>query len=291
MNVTPSRCRLGTTLPTGRDAMDPSTRLPPAAIVIIGEVVGSHYSNHRRVDALFAEAGFPGDPPNGSCAVKAQQWLRMANEDSQVDILGITGALLVDLMEADYPYDDKIDAKRKRVRDVLQKNGLTYLAGGRIAGGTFASPSRALADVLRGRDLKGLNQEFERAQQNIDRDPPASITAACAILEALFKIFLEDEGLPVPTKQTTGPLWHEVQNHLGLDPKSVEDVDLKKVLGGMTSVVDGIGAFRTHAGSAHGRGRPAYAPAARHARLVVHAAHSVAVFVLETWEFRKRRAS
>jgi hypothetical protein len=51
-------------------------------------------------------------------------------------------------------------------------------------------------------------------------------------------------------------------------------------------VVDGIGALRTHASSAHSEGRKGYKLEARHARLAVNAAHSVATFVLETWDKR-----
>ncbi|MFA0672364.1 abortive infection family protein [Vibrio splendidus] len=45
-----------------------------------------------------------------------------------------------------------------------------------------------------------------------------------------------------------------VRGDLGFDPKLVQDDDLKKVLSGIISIIDGIGAFRTHASSAHGDG-------------------------------------
>lgn len=206
-------------------------RLPPAVILVLGEVLGLHYYSHRRLETLFAEAGFPGEPPDGNCVEKCQRWMKRANEEPDEPIFDLAGSLLVEIMEADQPFDREIETKRKRVRDILQKNGLAYLPGGKIAGGAFASPSRALADILRSRDLTALNREFERAQANIERDPPAAVTAACAILEALFKVYLADEGIALPTKQTIGPLWAEVQGRLGLDPKTVEDVDLKKILG------------------------------------------------------------
>jgi hypothetical protein len=78
-----------------------------------------------------------------------------------------------------------------------------------------------------------------------------------------------------------------VQKALGLDPAEVADDDLKRILSGLASIVDGIGAFRTHVGSAHGRGRKAYRPAARHAKLAIHSAHSLVTFILETWDERK----
>lgn len=66
------------------------------------------------------------------------------------------------------------------------------------------------------------------------------------------------------------------------------DDDIKKVLSGLSSVVDGIACSRTHDGSAHGREKRAYKVQPRHARLVVHAAHTLVLFALETWSERKR---
>jgi hypothetical protein len=70
---------------------------------------------------------------------------------------------------------------------------------------------------------------------------------------------------------------------LGFDPSLVEDQDLQMILTGLISVVDGIGALRTHASSAHGAGRKTYRLEPRHARLAVHSAHTVALFILESW--------
>ena len=93
----------------------------------------------------------------------------------------------------------------------------------------------------------------------------------------------------MPQKQDLQNVWKVVRSDLGFEPGSIQDADLKKVLSGMLSVVDGIGAFRTHASSAHGEGRKIYNLKPRHARLAIHAAHTMALFVLETWDERKGR--
>lgn len=151
-----------------------------------------------------------------------------------------------------------------------------------------ALPARQLDDTLRARDLGGVNAEFERALDSVGSDPAAAITAACAILEALCKVYIQDEGLPMPADQSIQPLWKAVQPHLGLDPRAIEDGDLKQVLSGLSSITHGLGAFRTHVGSAHGRGRASYRVSERHARLVVNASHTLAMFIIETWDARKQ---
>jgi hypothetical protein len=66
--------------------------------------------------------------------------------------------------------------------------------------------------------------------------------------------------------------------------RQIEVEDLQKIVSGMISVVDGIGALRTRASSAHGARRKRYAIEGRHARLAVHAAHTIATFILSVRE-------
>lgn len=57
----------------------------------------------------------------------------------------------------------------------------------------------------------------------------------------------------------------------------------------MFATMSGIGALRTHASSAHGYGKKVYSLKPRHARLAVRSAHTLATFVLESWQ-EKREA-
>lgn len=78
-------------------------------------------------------------------------------------------------------------------------------------------------------------------------------------------------------------LWDVVRKHLGFDPSAVEDEDMKVILTGLIATIHGIGALRTHAGSAHGKGRKPYKVEAKHARLAINAAHTICIFVIESW--------
>lgn len=130
--------------------------------------------------------------------------------------------------------------------------------------------------------------EYQRAYSQVESDPPAALTAACAILETVCKTYLEAEGHPLPSKQVLGPLWTETAAQLGLSAKDMVDADLRQVLSGLSSVAVGVAALRTHGGSAHGHtDAKSYRVEPRHARLAVHAAHTLAMFVLETWDARK----
>jgi hypothetical protein len=74
-----------------------------------------------------------------------------------------------------------------------------------------------------------------------------AITAACAIVESLCKIYIAENGLTMPSDQSIRSLWKTVQEHLGLGPLSTDTDDLKQILGGLGTVLNGVGALRTHA--------------------------------------------
>ena len=113
-------------------------------------------------------------------------------------------------------------------------------------------------------------------------DPGSAVTASCALLESLFKFYIDERGLEMPSDQTVKPLWKIVPRRK-LDPDMVADNDLKTILGGLAATLDGIGSLRTHKGSAHGRGKKNYKVEPRHARLAAHAAFTMASFIFEVW--------
>jgi len=263
-------------------------------IAVVAEVLGGHYYNHSKLNTLFMEAGAPGEPPEGNCVQKCLAWFKRVNESPDVDPLKVLGGVLFQFMETGsggsaYYYGQTLSAQQERIRSVLGRCGLAYHEDGVVLSGGAAPPIASLREVLRRKDLPTLEIEFKRALDTLERDPPAAVTAACSMLESLFKVILEEEGLPLPQKETIKPLWATVQGRLGLSPASVSDEDVRRVLSGLTSIIDGIGSLRTHAGSAHGHGKQTYEVLPRHARLVVHAAHTLCLFVLETWESRREK--
>ena len=261
-------------------------------IAVVADVLGQHYYSHSKLNTLFMGAGAPGTPPEGNCVQKCLSWLNRVNADPAVDPFEILGGVLLQIMETGgggaYYGEGQPEERQDRIRQVLARCGLAYHNGGIVLAGGEAPPVADLNDKLRRGDLPALDIEFKRALTSLETDPPAAVTAACSLLESLFKVILEDEGIPMPTKQTIKPLWSAVQDTLGLNPASVADDDIRRILSGLISIVDGIGALRTHAGSAHGHGSQAQKLAPRQARLTVHAAHTLCLFVIETWEVRRR---
>ncbi len=260
--------------------MSTQSVIPNDVIVVVADVLGGYYYSHTQLNVLFSEAGAPDDPPDGNCVNKCIAWLKRCNTDESIDALEILGSVLSEFMVRSEDVEG-LAPGRERIERVLGRNGLSYGTGG-IVGGHARAPVSSLQKVLRTRDIPSLEREITRALAAVEKDPPAGLTAACALVESTCTVIIEDAGLPLPKKQTIKELWKVVADHLGFDPASKEDQDIRKVLSGLVSVVDGVGALRTHAGSAHGRGRSLYKIEPRHARLAIHAAHTLCTFLLET---------
>ncbi|QTF93773.1 abortive infection family protein [Halomonas sp. BM-2019] len=271
--------------------------IPAPVIAVLSENMPA-IETHASLNNLFSYAEAPGEPPDGSKPVKVQAWLRQVNKESKHPLV-VLGRIIEGYMELPDLEDDTlswlgapaVDVKKEikaKLEAILSRCNLTYLSGGIISDGSSA-PSRSLAELIKGREIPAIDAEFNRALANVNSEPREAVSAACNILESIFKTYIADEKLEIPQKQDLQNVWKIVRSDLGFDPGVLEDHDLKKILSGVLSVVDGIGAFRTHASSAHGQGRKIYNLKPRHARLAIHSAHTIALFVLETWDERKER--
>lgn len=264
----------------------------PSPVIAVCAEIAAQRETHATLDNLFTYAGAPGDPPDGSKPAKALAWLRLTNKDESLQPLDVLGRLIENYMESpldpsnswdEQPYQD-----RKKITQILGQYQLQYVTGGKIVG-ALSMPSRTLEEFIRGRDIVAIDLEFKRALSNVESNPREAVSAASNILESMCKVYIDDEKLDKPAKQDLKPVWAIVRKHLGFDPSQVEDQDLQSILTGLISIVDGIGALRTHASSAHGSGRKPYKLEPRHARLAIHSSHTVVLFVLESWQKKQAK--
>ena len=266
----------------------PEDQIPNPLIAEVSNAL-AWFHTHSQLGVVFQRSGAPGDPPQGNKIDKCSEWLHRTNSDETASALAVLGGVLEEFLEKDsssHYRGQELEQRQERVKQALARFGLTYQQGGRILGGNTATPTRTLQTIMRNRDFGGLEAEFNRTLRSVESDPPAAVTAASAVIESLCKVYIQDNGLQMPSDQSVKPLWKAVQGHLGLDPSSVADQDMARLLGSLSGIVDAVGAFRTHAGSAHGRGRGAVATTSAHARLAIHAAHTLTVFILEVWNLR-----
>ena len=168
----------------------------------------------------------------------------------------------------------------------LQQRGSTSRL---VRRGTSAPVIAALSAALSTVDFDTVQRDLDRALASAETDPEDAVTAACSVIESVCRSVLGELGLPLPAQLDIQGLYKAVREPLGLSP-SKKDVaaeiagDVRQILGGLNSAVQGIGALRTHAGDAHGRERGFRRLDTRIARLAIHAASGVALFIIETWQ-------
>jgi Abortive infection C-terminus len=128
---------------------------------------------------------------------------------------------------------------------------------------------------------------WEKATERRTSDPDGAITAARTLLESVCKTILDDTRKEYDTGDDLPKLYRKVSTTLKLAPSDHTDEQIKRILGGATSVVEGIGSLRNRQSDAHGQGRTSYRSTPRHAALVVNLAGAIALFLMQTFEERQ----
>lgn len=265
-----------------------NSKIPNSVIGAVASVIAEDYYSHSKLNMLFMEAGAPGEVPEGNCEQKCSTWLKRCNENPSTEALEVLGAIIQAYMDKEpNGNSSKLDKGQDRITSALAKNQLSYRTNGYITPAGSSAISKTLEDYLKSGDFSSIEKEFERAIEHINTDPHASITAACSIIEAELKFYIETFNLTMPRQLNVMPLWRVVQPHLGLNSDPILADDQHKVIKGISSIIDGIGAFRSHIGSAHGRGIISPSIVVAEARLVVNSSHTIVVFVLELLHAKK----
>jgi hypothetical protein len=151
----------------------------------------------------------------------------------------------------------------------------------------FEGVNRAPVDavtsgVLRKFGAEGIATVWQKALDRRHSDPEGAITAARTLLETVCKHIL-DEGGSGYEGDDLPALYAKTAALLNVAPSQHTESAFKRILGGATNVVEGLGSLRNKIGDAHGQGKRPVKPSARHAQLAVNMAGTMATFLIETW--------
>ncbi len=152
--------------------------------------------------------------------------------------------------------------------------------------GSKTPSDQTVSDVLKRFNAESVQIVWTKALDRRQSDPEGAITAARTLLETICKHILDEKGIEYNNKTDLPQLYHLVSTELSLSPSQYTEDIFKQILGGCSSIVNGLGTLRNRLGDAHGQGKKPVRPAARHAELAVNLAGSVALFLVETWESR-----
>lgn len=155
--------------------------------------------------------------------------------------------------------------------------------------GTHKAPvDPVVSDVLQNFDADGVHKVWTKALERRHTDPEGAITSARTLLETVCKRILDETETEYDDKDDLPGLYKAVATKLNIAPSQHTEETFKRILGGATSVIEGLGSLRNKIGDAHGQGKKAVRPSARHAQLAVNLAGAMATFIVETWNDRQR---
>jgi hypothetical protein len=260
-------------------------KIPPAIIGLLSTILPDYHS-HEGLNGLFLASGSPEEIPEGSKPSKTRTWLMSINAQCP-EPLKVLASVIGKFMDSEPPPfgpDGGLRENQTKIREALIKDGLTYSRGGYI---TVAGsvPSLSLQDTVTKKGLAGVDIEIKRALENLEKDPMASVHNAGSVMEATFKAYLEHHLIVFKEESATlADLWKQVVEHMGIHPKNMEDKDLKQIASGLFSIVQGTMHLRNKQSAAHGKSDSQFRQNTirpRHARLAIHAAHSLCAYVLE----------
>lgn len=141
-------------------------------------------------------------------------------------------------------------------------------------------------------DADYVNTQITRMEAAVDPDPALAIGTAKELVETTCKAILEARSKPPPKAADLPKLVRLVSEELHLVPEGVPDSSrasetIRRVLGSLGTLVDGIAELRNAYGTGHGQAPRARGLGPRHAKLVVGAAATLAVFLYETHAYRE----
>lgn len=142
-----------------------------------------------------------------------------------------------------------------------------------------------------------LSDEYVLKQINlmegaIENSAELAIGTAKELIETICHTILTERQIEVDKNWDLLQLLKQTTKQLNLTPEGIPDEvkaskTIKSILGSLTTVVQGIGELRNQYGSGHGKKANFKGLTARHAKLSVGAASTLAIFLLETHKFRQ----
>ena len=147
-----------------------------------------------------------------------------------------------------------------------------------------------ISEVLRTFNEDGVHSVWSKALERRHTDPDGAITSARTLLETVCKHILDDMQVAYNDKNPEmSELYKAVSKELNLSGDQHSEPVFKQILGGCSSVVNGLGILRNRLGDSHGKNKLAVKPAPRHAELAVNLAGSKALFLISTWQNKKEK--
>lgn len=191
----------------------------------------------------------------------------------------LVGKLIQALVEYDAERSTGMDEGKKAVTERCRQ-----IAARLLAGGPRLAPLKEQAKVL---NANHLAEQIRRLEASVEADPALAIGTAKELIETCCKTILAERGKAVSGSPDIPQLTKETLRALQLVPEGIPDAArgadvIKRLLSNLGTIGNGLAELRGLYGTGHGKHGSATGLRARHAKLAVGAAATLAVFLFET---------
>lgn len=177
------------------------------------------------------------------------------------------------------------------LRKWIERDGFVYSDGKLVARGDIVQLPDMHAAAVRF-DAPELQRQVARMRDAVDDDPALAIGTAKELVETTCKTILHDRDVEHDDNADLIALVKLTRQALGLMPSDIPESAkgaevVKRLLSNLGSVAQGLGELRNLYGTGHGRKGQTKGIGARHARLAVGSAATLAMFLFETHQERE----
>ena len=248
----------------------------------------SRFSVINEIDMFFSNAGIVAgtDPPkanvSGARRILIEQNYDSLNLNDWNDVKRLLRAFEVILEKAQKDSPEEF----ANLSSCLAKDGFNW-SGSRLV----STSGTALLDSLKGLalslDAEHLQLHIRRIEESIDNDPDQAIGSAKELVETCCKSIYQRRTGNASDQDDLPKLVRDTLSELKLVPNAIKDSDkggetIKRVLGNLSNIVNGIAELRNWYGTGHGKDIRTKGLKPRHARLAVGAASTLVNFIFET---------
>jgi hypothetical protein len=138
-----------------------------------------------------------------------------------------------------------------------------------------------------GTDANYVLEQITRMESAVENDPGLAIGTAKELVETVCKTILEERKVSIDGNPDLPKLVKATAKELRLTPADIPGEakaadSIKRLLSNLASITNGVAELRNNYGTGHGKSATSKGLGARHAKLAIGAASTLAIFLVET---------
>lgn len=187
----------------------------------------------------------------------------------------------LELVSSERVVNSLISSMNNRLEGV-EEQANNYTVVDKIINTESAILSKKVSEELEILGDRNLLENWSKARNCIQTDPPDSIAKTCSYLEAVCRKIISEQEISQPTQKDVSSLIRVVIDNFNAPIDDLANEEIKSLLGNIKGIVGAIGKLRTDFGTAHGDAPGKNKLGADQARLINDIGGAVSSFLLKS---------